>query len=203
MSKFDFQNREVFEIKPRNEEFELDLRIEVYKRWRNERSFINDGSIFLAGTIDCGNSEDWQSEVIYKIRSAFECTSPSHADARILRVFNPRRSPGDGFSPDNKEEMDYQVNWELDRLDEADLILMYLKADSKSPISLMELGLFAASQKLVVVCEPGFYRYHNVRIVCERNGVPMFDSLDDIGFQKLTSTLAPIDAGNKDLVWHD
>ncbi|MEM2159444.1 MAG: nucleoside 2-deoxyribosyltransferase domain-containing protein [Candidatus Nitrosotenuis sp.] len=36
-----------------------------------------------------------------------------------------------------------QVEWELAGLERADLILMYLQLDTLSPISPLELGLFA------------------------------------------------------------
>jgi hypothetical protein len=64
-------------------------------------------------------------------------------------------------------------------MEKADHILMVFLPGSQSPITLLELGLHARSGKLIVVCTPGFYRYDNVRITCERYGVPVFDSLDD------------------------
>lgn len=75
--------------------------------------------------------------------------------------------------------MDYQVNWELSHLEEADFILMNFLPDSKSSITLLELGLFARSGKLYVVCTEGFYRYDNVRITCAKYGVPVYDSLTE------------------------
>lgn len=50
---------------------------------------------------------------------------------------------------------------------------------SKSPITLLELGLFAKSGKLHVVCTEGFYRYDNVRITCAKYGVPVYASLTE------------------------
>ena len=75
--------------------------------------------------------------------------------------------------------MDYQVNWELEHLEDADFILMNFLPDSKSPITLLELGLFAKSGKLYVVCTEGFYRYDNVRITCAKYGVPVYASLTE------------------------
>ena len=42
-----------------------------------------------------------------------------------------------------------------------------------------ELGLFAKSGKLHVVCTEGFYRYDNVRITCAKYGVPVYASLTE------------------------
>jgi hypothetical protein len=64
-------------------------------------------------------------------------------------------------------------------LEQADIILIYFKAGSQSPISLLELGLYARSGKLSVVCEEGFWRKGNVDIVCDRYAIPMFESIKD------------------------
>ena len=76
-------------------------------------------------------------------------------------------------------EMDYQVNWELDHLQRADFILMNFLPGSQSPITLLELGLFAGSRKLRVICPASFYRYDNVRITCQRYAVPMYETLKE------------------------
>src|SRR5262249_13162647 len=47
----------------------------------------------------------------------------------------------------------------------------------KSPITLLELGLFARSGKLVVCCPVGFWRRGNIEVVCARYGIPLVDSL--------------------------
>lgn len=123
--------------------------------------------IFLAGTIDMGNSRDWQT-------GAFEYFS-SLPGKYIL--FNPRQDSWDGSKPG---EMDYQVNWELEHLEQADIIIMYIIGSSKSPITLLEMGLHARSGKLIVACEPDFYRYDNVRITCAYYGIPLYSSLEEL-----------------------
>ena len=57
---------------------------------------------------------------------------------------------------------------------------MYLDPKTKSPISLMELGLQAGSKKLLVVCPDGFWRKGNVEVVCSIYDIPLFNSLDDL-----------------------
>jgi hypothetical protein len=56
---------------------------------------------------------------------------------------------------------------------------MYFHPETKAPISLLELGLHAASGKIIVVCPDGFWRKGNVEIVCTRYNIPMFNSLED------------------------
>lgn len=131
-------------------------------------AIYDDGSftkIFLAGTIDMGNSSDWQMELL----DIF-----SRMDGRYI-LFNPRQENWDASRPG---EMDYQVKWELDHLEEADMIIMYILGSSRSPISLLEMGLHARSGKMHVICEKDFYRYDNVRITCEYYDVPLYDDLD-------------------------
>ena len=40
----------------------------------------------------------------------------------------------------------------------------------------MEIGLFAKDHKLIVFCEPDFYRFDNVRVVCERYNIPLYQT---------------------------
>ena len=123
-------------------------------------------SVFLAGTIDMGASEDWQQTAAELFR----------AKQGNYLLFNPRQEE---WHPEREGEMDYQVNWELEHLESADYILMNILPGSLSPISLLELGLHARDGKLLVVCTPGYSRYDNVRITCARYSVPVFPSLED------------------------
>ena len=127
-----------------------------------DRSFTK---IFLAGTIDMGNSRDWQKEIYERFVGM---------DGRYI-LFNPRQENWDASRPG---EMDYQVRWELDHLEEADMIIMYILGSSKSPISLLEMGIHAKGGKMSVICEKDFYRYDNVRITCDCYGVPLYENLD-------------------------
>ena len=39
-------------------------------------------------------------------------------------------------------------------------------------------SLFAKNGKLIVFCQESFYRYDNIRIVCERYGIPLINTND-------------------------
>jgi hypothetical protein len=123
-------------------------------------------TIFLAGTIDGGNSIDWQAEA----------ASLLEAGMKNCILYNPRQKE---WHPEREGEMDYQVGWELGHLEKADFILMNFLPGSQSPITLLELGLFARSGKLHVVCPKEYYRYDNVRITCGRYSVPVYASLEE------------------------
>ena len=131
--------------------------------WLGERP-----SVFLAGTIDDGNSVDWQSNVEDILK-----------DKDIL-ILNPRRDDWDSSleqSIDNPEFME-QVTWELNGLTNTDIILMYFAPGSISPITLLELGLHVHNDP-VIVCPEGFWRKGNVDIVASLHGVPVYNNLED------------------------
>jgi len=140
---------------------------------------ISDVSIFLAGSIEMGAAINWQTYVIEKLKDL---------DVTIL---NPRRDDWDNSwvqSIDNAQFRE-QVKWELEAMERADAIVIYFDKDTKSPITLLELGLFARSGNLVVCCPEGFWRKGNVDIVCRSYGVTQVETLDDMvdGLRKLFS----------------
>ena len=94
--------------------------------------------------------------------------------------YNPRRTDWDSSWSHNSHEFNTQVDWELDHLEKADLIIMRLIGTSTSVISMLELGLFARSGKLKVYCENGFWRKGNVDIVAKRYGVTLLRSEEEI-----------------------
>jgi len=77
---------------------------------------INSKSIFLAGSIEQDKATRWQDEIIEKLKQ-YNYT-----------ILNPRRKEWDASWEQRIENPNFneQVNWELDALEKADLILMYL-----------------------------------------------------------------------------
>lgn len=133
--------------------------------------------IFLAGAIDMGKAKDWQSEAIDYIERY--CVKNCNGSLTHC-VFNPRRKNWDSSWEQSIENPQFyqQVNWELDCLEKSSHIIMCLTKDSKAPISLLELGLFAHTKKVLVVCDKEFYRKGNVDIVCSRFNIPQYGSLE-------------------------
>jgi hypothetical protein len=127
-------------------------------------------SVFLAGTIEMGNSIDWQAHAIEVLAEAASV------------IYNPRRPDWDSSWTQeiDSPEFNVQVTWELTHIETADVVVMYIDPQSKSPITLLELGLIASSHpgKLHVCCPDGFYRKGNVDIVCNRYGVRTYETLD-------------------------
>lgn len=131
----------------------------------------NSTRIFLAGSIEMGKAEDWQVEVE-------EFLQNHEGDST---TFNPKRDEWDSSWDQTYQNPQFyqQVNWELNGLDNADVIFMYFDPNTKSPISLLELGLYASSRKMIVCCPEGFWRKGNVDIVCEKYNIPLFNKLED------------------------
>ena len=127
-------------------------------------------SVFLGGSIEMGKAEDWQKILI----KAF-------SDKQII-FLNPRRNDWDSTWEQKitNPEFKLQGTWELTALEFSDIIVMYFDPNTKSPISLLELGLHAKSKKLIVFCPEGFWRKGNVDIVCERYGITQVDSVDEL-----------------------
>jgi hypothetical protein len=127
-------------------------------------------AIFMAGSIEQGTAEDWQVKVAEAL-----------ADYNVL-LYNPRRDKWDASleqSIDN-EVFRAQVEWELDALDDADWIIMYFDPATKSPITLLEFGLWLNSGKLIVCCPDGFWRKGNLQVCCARAGIKLHESLDEL-----------------------
>jgi hypothetical protein len=127
-------------------------------------------SIFLAGSIDQGQAVDWQTSITKKLSNL------------PVTILNPRRPDWDSSW---KEDISFepfreQVDWEQDMLEAADVIALYFAKDSVAPISLLELGLFARTGKMVVACPLGYWKRGNVQIVCQRLKVELVDSIDDL-----------------------
>ncbi len=131
---------------------------------------IPDGArvVFLAGSIEMGAAEDWQTKLAAVLHD------------RDIVVLNPRRDEWDASWRQSIDEPKFreQVEWELDGLDRADVIAMWFAAETKSPITLLELGLHARGGKLLIGCPPGFWRRGNIEVVAARYAVPLHATWD-------------------------
>lgn len=115
-----------------------------------------------------GLAEAWQADIEAALRGA------------DITILNPRRDEWDSTWAQRIDNPLFreQVEWELAAQERATLIAFYFAPTTKAPVTLLELGLFARSGKVVVCCPDGYWRKGNVEIVCARYGVPMVESLD-------------------------
>lgn len=130
--------------------------------------------IFLAGSIEMGAAEDWQT-LAAKYLEEHHNKYP-HVTTAVL---NPRRDDWDSsWSQDvESEPFNDQVTWELDALDSADGILFYFDPKTTSPISLGELYHYGPKDALLVVCPAGYVKKGNVDHWCKRHRLTQVDTL--------------------------
>ena len=130
--------------------------------------------IFLGGSIEMGAAENWQ-ERLRDLLSAIPGT-----------ILNPRRNDWDSSWKQDITNGQFceQVEWELKAQETSDLNIYYFSPGTQSPITLLELGLFAKSRSTIVCCPEGFWRKGNIDIVSRRYAIPQADN-----FVALTSML--------------
>lgn len=131
---------------------------------------INAPALFLGGSIEMDKAERWQDEFVAAL-----------ADLPVI-IYNPRRDNWDSSIPQEADNPQFneQVTWELNRQAESSLIVYYFCPGTMSPITLLELGLFAGRKNVIVGCPPGFWRKGNVDIVCRAFGIQVCDSLESL-----------------------
>jgi len=127
-------------------------------------------SIFLAGSIEQNTAENWQEIII------------EHIDNQYINILNPRRKDWNSSWEEDihNPHFNEQVQWELSGLERADIIAMYFDPKTKSPVSLIELGLFAHSEKMIVCCPNGYWKKGNVDIICKKFDIPQVSNLDEL-----------------------
>lgn len=127
-------------------------------------------SIFLAGSIEMGKAVNWQQQIVNSLKSA------------NVIIYNPRRDDWDNtwVQTIDNPQFNEQVTWELEHLEKAELIPVYIDPTTTAPITLLELGIFAHTDKLVVCCPEGFFRKGNVDIVCERYNIKQVPTLESL-----------------------
>ena len=132
-------------------------------------------AVFLGGSIEMGTAEDWQLALAQRLT------------ASDLVLLNPRREAWDATwvqSIDNPVFKE-QVNWELSALESADLVVFYFAPGTKSPITLMELGIVANERRnrhrrIIVCCPDGYWRKGNIEVVCDRYSLELVHTFDEL-----------------------
>lgn len=128
--------------------------------------------IFLAGSIEMGKAWKWQ-EAAEKFFEQFS----------DVTLFNPRRDDWDNSWKQTPEDVNFnfQVNWELSRLEEADFVFFYFDPKTQSPITLIEFGMYVrcSPKKTVLCCPDGFWKKGNIQITAQKYGVFVNDTFEE------------------------
>ncbi|WP_055447706.1 nucleoside 2-deoxyribosyltransferase domain-containing protein [Lacinutrix mariniflava] len=118
---------------------------------------------FLAGSMDFNESNSWRQKIMQEMK-------------HLVHFLDATRIEHNDFSDSQMKE---HIEWELDALIISDKIILNFKEDSKSPISILELGMYVKSSKLVVVCPNKFYQRRYINVLCNKYNTPFFDSFDE------------------------
>lgn len=127
---------------------------------------VDHPTIYLAGSF---GGESWREEVAKGMKGV---------GGTLLNPWRDDWDPAWELEKDNPQVQE-QVAWELDALQHADIIALYLSPDAQSPNALMELGLFCNCQ-MIVCCPEGFWRKENVDIICDRMQIEKVDTLKEL-----------------------
>lgn len=119
--------------------------------------------MFLAGSMDYKTTNSWRDHVTSVLKDSYVILDPTHKNHDNL----------------NEEDMKSHIQWELDALAMADNILLNFLPESSSPISLVELGLYVSSNKMIVVCPEEFYKSKYVYTLCETYNTPIYNTITE------------------------
>lgn len=135
-----------------------------------EPEYKNPASIFLAGSIEMGKAIQWQGHLTKELQDL------------DITVCNPRR--GNWSADLVPKAMDtlfkQQVEWELAALENVSVICFFFDKNTLSPVTMLELGLWAQSGKVVVCCHKDFWKSGNIHHVCIKYGVPYVKDYADL-----------------------
>ncbi|KPI45751.1 uncharacterized protein AB675_746 [Cyphellophora attinorum] len=146
-------------------------------------------SIFLAGT----TTTDWRRQLI---RTLHENLHTSYGPLTIYDPILPNWSEKIPMESALDPAFRRQVEWEMSRAEDADLVVFMFGLDSSGgskagsgAVSLLELGLACErarsqhDQDVVVCCEKGFWKEGHVRMVCQRydkDNVVLVETLQEV-----------------------
>lgn len=148
---------------------------EINKVFKAPEKVVKDTnkSIFLAGSIEMNKAVKWQDALTKSLMDEFD----------DLTILNPRRDDWDSSWTQELSNKNFyeQVDWEHENIKNSDIVFIYFQKDTKSPISLLELGLSAGLGKTCIVfCEEGFWRKGNVDYICKKYNLPQINSFKDL-----------------------
>jgi hypothetical protein len=128
-------------------------------------------SVFLAGTTSKVDASDWRE------------TLSSLLSETPVTIYNPYRADWDSTWREDIEFAPFreQVEWELDKQEKADMVVVYFHPATQAPISLLELGICARTPgKAIVFCPEGYWKRGNVQVVCKKFDFELVESIEGL-----------------------
>ncbi len=72
------------------------------------------------------------------------------------------------------------MEWELDHLERADVIVLFFQGGTMLLINLLDLGMHAQCGRLLACCPEGYWRRENVQVVRHRSSVLLVETKDEL-----------------------
>lgn len=142
-------------------------------------------TVFLSGPI-----VPWRDDFIGYVESFLPPSFP-------ITIFDPTQPLWDDtWSQDYSTDHNYkrQVDWEIERLSSATVVVTWFDKKPKAPITLLELGLCVGSGRAVVGCQEGYAMRGNVQAVCFHHSVSLEDTLEGLARQ-LVKRVVKVETG--------
>jgi hypothetical protein len=118
-----------------------------------------------------------------------DATEKNYKGKSPILLLNPRRDDWDSSwvqDIEKNKEFKTQVDWEMTGIHTSDIIIINFEDDTKSPITLLELGFVAGLKtededlKVLVRCSPKFWKFGNVQYVCAAFGFEHVHTIDKL-----------------------
>lgn len=141
---------------------------QIIKAPSHEPPHAHNKTLFLAGS-----TTDWRPTLIASL-----------ADQPQLTIYDPVRPDWDAATW--REDVTCapfreQTEWELERQEAADVVVVYFDPGTRAPVSLLEFGLCAKEEgKALVVCPEGYWKRGNVQVVCQRYGIGFLEGVGEV-----------------------
>lgn len=148
----------------------LESKIQIIKAPSEELPRETNKSVFLAGTTTPFDGVDWRERLCSSLRTA------------PITIYNPCNWDIAWEQGAESESFRNQVKWEMNKQELCDIIVIFFHPASQAPISLLELGMATRfPEKAIVACPDGYWKRGNVQVVCDRFGIEMVDSAEELG----------------------
>lgn len=139
--------------------------------------------IYLGGTMDFSSDvNDWQTRFQ---NGVVALTDPIKGILMFKNtsfiIINPHVPPQNALAPDlNNPEFCTTMQWRMNMMDQADVILVNLMNKSIEHAPLLDFATNLRTGKLIVRCGELYKSYPQVRLLCERYSVPLLNGTANV-----------------------
>lgn len=134
--------------------------------------------IYLAGSTDMtpGSQFNWRDKFIDGLVSLSSNTNNGLIMLKNQRfvIVNPVYTANNPEPTILNPEFVTKINWTQDMFQQCDAVFCNFLKRSTAMMPMFEFGCLATSQKMIVRCPEEYCNYSLVKIICERNNIPLY-----------------------------